>query len=206
MNIIFMTNQKYDIMSLIDKMSYIGVRVFMKQRYIYLVFSMTGTWLSQLIYVCSNIEHPHSSISFDDSFTEMYSFGRVNPRNPFSGGFVVENLHEGVYKNSPNCKCLIYKIKVSEAEYCLLQEQVKEFLMKKEEYRYNFIGLLGVMLNKPLKRKNHYFCSQFISEILIKSGVFHSYKAPELISTAELLSIKNKEIVYEGSIALYKHF
>lgn len=167
---------------------------------------MTGTWLSQVIYIFSHIEHPHSSISFDNSFTEMYSFGRVNPKNPFSGGFVVENLHGGVFRRFPNCKCLIYKIKVSDEEYFSLQEQVKEFLLKKEEYRYNFLGLFGVMLNKPFKRKNHYFCSQFIAEILIKSGIFHSSKVPELISTAELLTIENKEIIYQGPIASHKDF
>lgn len=172
----------------------------MKQKYIYLVFSKTGTWLSQMIYIFSHIKYPHSSISFDDSFTKMYSFGRVNPNNPFSGGFVVENLYGGVYRKFPDCKCLIYRIKVSEEQYFSLQEQVNEFLQEKKKYRYNFLGLFGVIFNKPLKRRNHYFCSQFISQILIKSGVFHSTKVPELISTEELLSMENKEIIYKGYV------
>jgi hypothetical protein len=54
------------------------------------------------------------------------------------------------------------------------------------------------MLNKPLGRKKHYFCSQFVSEILIKSKIFQCDKSPELIKTNELFSIHNKEIIYEG--------
>ena len=51
-----------------------------------------------------------------------------------------------------------------------------------------------------MKRKYRYFCSQFISEILINSNVFKSQKAPELISVKELLAIENKEMIYKGFV------
>ena len=68
----------------------------MNNKYIYLVLTKTGTWLSKLICTFSQIKYAHSSISFDGSFTKMYSFGRTNSDNPFSGGFVEESLFEGV--------------------------------------------------------------------------------------------------------------
>jgi hypothetical protein len=172
----------------------------MSCKYIYLIFTKTGTWLCKLICTFSNIKYAHSSISFDDSFVKMYSFGRKNSENPFSGGFVEESIYEGVYKKFPNCKCLIYKVKVSEKQYSYLQEQVEKFLKEKDKYKYNFFGLFCVLLNKPFKRKYYYFCSQFISEILIKSSVFCSDKAPEIIRTDELLGIENKEIIFKGFI------
>src|SRR5690554_4373177 len=133
----------------------------MNYKYIYLVFSKTGTWLSKIIYIFSHIRYAHSSISFDDSLTKMYSFGRINPENPFSGGFVEENLYEGVYKKFSGCECLIYKIKINNEQYELLQQQIEKFLSEKNNLKYNFLGLFGVLLNKPVRRKNHYFCSQF---------------------------------------------
>lgn len=172
----------------------------MNYRYIYLVFSKTGTWLSRLISAFSNIRYPHASLSFDGDFTEMYSFGRINPRNPFSGGFVVENLHEGVFSRFSSCKCLILRIKVTEEQYCELQDYVNRFSREKEKYKYNFLGLCGILFNKPLKRKNYYFCSQFISEALIKSRVLEHKKAPELTRTDDLYRIKNREILYEGFV------
>lgn len=171
----------------------------MNIKYIYLVFTRTGTWLSRLISVFSDIEYPHSSISFDDEFTEMYSFGRRKPNNPFSGGFAVENLFDGVFKNS-GCKCLIFKMKVSEEQYDSLKRYIGDFSKDKDKYRYNFLGLCGILLNMPLKRKNYYFCSQFVSEALINSNVLKLDKAPELIRTDDLYTIKNREVLYEGFV------
>jgi hypothetical protein len=171
----------------------------MQPKNIYLVFSKTGTWLSRLICLVSRIKYAHSSLSFDPGFTEMYSFGRTNPDNPFSGGFVVENLYEGVYKKFPRCECVIYKVAVTDEQYSALRKQIEQFLRNKEKYRYNFIGLFCVLLNKPLKRKYHYFCSQFVAEVLINSHILSSEKKPELITSRDLQSyMKDKDLIYEG--------
>jgi hypothetical protein len=172
----------------------------MNDKYIYLVFSKTGTWLSTLISIFSDIRYPHASLSFDRNFTEMYSFGRTNPNNPFSGGFVVENLYDGVFRKSTNCECMIFRVTVTEEQYHLLQKYVDEFSKEKDKYRYNFLGLYGIMLNRPLKRKNYYFCSQFISDALMKCNVLESSKAPELTRTDDLYNIKNREILFEGFV------
>ncbi len=175
----------------------------MQDQYIYLVFSKTGTWLSRLINLFSDTKYVHSSISFDPTFREMYSFGRTNPNNPFSGGLVEENLHEGVYKKFSNSECLIYRVKVTEEQLTYLKKEISAFLAEKDKYRYNFLGLFGVLMNRPLKRRHHYFCSQFVYEILIKSKIFNLNKAPELVKTTDLFLIKNKELVYKGYIKQY---
>lgn len=177
-----------------------GVNLYMDKKCIYLVFTRTGTWLSRLISVFSDIEYPHASLSFDDEFTKMYSFGRKNPNNPLSGGFAVENLSEGVFKKYSGCKCLIVKVTVSEEQYSSLKEYVSEFSKEKDKYRYNFLGLCSILFNMPLKRKNYYFCSQFVSEALAKSSVIKLDKEPALTRTDDLYAIKNKEILYEGFV------
>jgi hypothetical protein len=170
----------------------------MSYKYIYLVFSKTGTWLSRALNVFSETKYVHASLSFDDSFTKMYSFGRTNPDNPFSGGLVEENLHDGVYKKFSKSECQIFRVRVSEQQYYELQKTVNDFLKDKEKYKYNFLGLFAILLNKPIKRKNHYFCSQFVSEVLIKGSVYQSDKAPELTKTDDLFAIENKDLIYEG--------
>lgn len=170
----------------------------MSYKYIYLVFSKTGTWLSRALNVFSETKYVHASLSFDDSFTKMYSFGRTNPDNPFSGGLVEENLHDGVYKKFSKSECQIFRVRVTEQQYYELQKTVNDFLKDKEKYKYNFLGLFAILLNKPIKRKNHYFCSQFVSEVLIKGSVYQSDKAPELTKTDDLFAIENKDLIYEG--------
>lgn len=175
----------------------------MNYRYIYLIFSKTGTWLSKTLNVFSESKYVHASISFDDSFKRMYSFGRTNPDNPFSGGLVEETLYGGVYKKFSESECLIYRVKITENQFENLQFEVENFLKDKDKYRYNFIGLFGVLVNRPIKRKNHYFCSQFVSEVLIKSNVCDWHKTPELIKPTDLFDVKNKEVIYQGFVNDY---
>lgn len=178
----------------------------MKQKYIYLVFSKTGTFLGRVIssFTCS--KYAHVSISFDDSFTKMYSFGRRNPDNPFIGGFVEENIYDGVYKKFSGSECLICRVKVTKEQYDSIKLDVDEFVNNKDNLRYNFLGLLGVLFDKPLKRDNYYFCSQFVSGILAENNVLSLDKSPELIKPNDLIDMINGEIIYEGLIARYYGF
>lgn len=172
--------------------------------YLYLVFSKTDTWLSRAIYVLGNMQYPHTSISFDDDFDQLYSFGRTNPNNPLSGGFVIESFYDGMYKKCTSSKCVIYKIKITNEQHQDLLKEIERFKKEKDKFRYNFLGLFGVILRRPLTRKHHYFCSQFVSEVLINSKVYTSAKIPALISTSDLYDMDNKELVYEGYIHDYQ--
>lgn len=71
----------------------------METKYIYLIFSKTGTWLSNLISIITKSPYTHVALSFDDKFNSLYTFGRVNPNNPFSGGFTIESLMLEYIKN-----------------------------------------------------------------------------------------------------------
>ena len=172
----------------------------MAEKTIYILLTDTGTWFSKLIKLYTRFPYNHASIALDEGLNDIYSFGRKVYYNPFSGGFVVENLSKGVCKKFPRCACLIYKVSVTEEQYSSLRHQVESFVKDKEKYRYNFFGLLGVLFHKGIKRKNRYFCSQFVSELLIKNNLFFNEKEPELIRTCDLFSIENKEVIYEGSV------
>ena len=50
------------------------------------------------------------------------------------------------------------------------------------------------------KRENYYFCSEFVSEVLINSGIFTTHKKPEEILPLDLLAVENKTLIYEGYI------
>ena len=169
----------------------------MKQLYIYLVFSRTGTWLSECIGYTTNSPYTHVALSLDSSFNNMYTFGRLAPNTPFTGGLTVENLHEGVYKND-HCKSLIYKIPVTYKQLCLLQNELCSYYSSDTEYKYNFLGLFAVLFGISWKRSNYYFCSQFITELFEKSEIWTSPKKAELTRPTDLMSITNKEIIFEG--------
>lgn len=167
---------------------------------IYLVFTKTGTWLARTLSVFSETKYVHSSISFDPSFTEMYSFGRTNPNNPFSGGFVKENIFEGVFKKWHKCECIIFKVNVTQKQYHGLKRDIEFFYKNRHQYGYNFIGLFGILINKPIKRQNHYFCTQFVYELLHKHRLLNLGKPPGLVTTCDLLDSAGPTVFYEGYI------
>jgi len=167
-------------------------------KYIYLVFSKTGTWLSRTLNFFSSSKYVHASISFDNHFDAMYSFGRKRPRNPFSGGFVKENIFEGVYKNYLDSECIIYKIPITMQQFEGIQKDITKFNFNKANYRYNFLGLFGILLNVPLNRNNYYFCSQFVYELLEKHDILKLDKQAGLVTIIDLMAVENKSMVYEG--------
>ncbi|MBD7916157.1 hypothetical protein H9660_13480 [Clostridium sp. Sa3CUN1] len=176
----------------------------MGKKNIYLVFSNTGTILAKCINYYTKDKYVHVSLSLDETFEKMYSFGRIYPRNPFIGGLVEENLKDGVYKNFQNSECIIYRVQVTDEQYVLLKKELDLFLKDQKKYKYSLLGLLGVIMNRPIKRSNRYFCSEFVSYLLIKSNIYDSNKIPSLTKPSDLLNINDKEFIYEGLTYEYK--
>lgn len=173
------------------------------KKYIYLAFSKTGTLFSKVINWGLSHKYCHVSLSFDSSLKTMYSFGRINPDNPFIGGLVKENINEGIFSKFSYGECMIYKIKITDEQLKKLQKELAIFMSEQKKYRYNFLGVFTAYWSIPREKEYYYFCSQFVSELLIKSGIYKSNKPPTLISPKDLLSIDNKEIIYEGLICNY---
>lgn len=175
----------------------------MNDKEIFLVLTRTGTWLSKTIGYFTQDEYTHLSISFDDSLKYMYSFGRTNPSNPFSGGFVVENINTGVFKMFPNSKCLIYKIPVNTQQLNKLKTGINTFLLNKYSYKYSVLGLVGIQLNYPVERTHYYFCSQFVFKLLKEANICIGDINASLSKPTDIFKLKNLDFYYEGYVRDY---
>lgn len=100
----------------------------------------------------------------------------------------------------PKSRCLVYKINISDEQFLFLQNEIDNFFKNKDDYKYSILGTITAYLNKPHKREYYYFCSQFVSELLINSGIYKTDKLPEVIKPMDLLEIENKIFIYEGLI------
>jgi len=173
----------------------------MAKKKVYIIFTDTGTLFTKLIKLYTKKPLNHVSISFDKQLTNIFSFGRKKPYNPFIGGFVRERIAEGLFKKA---RCEIYSYSLSEAEYEQMQTKVRQIEEKKELYKYNFLGLIAIMLKYNLKRKNAFFCSQFVATILNeKKGILE--KSPSQCTPQDLLAVNKLELVYKGNLILYPH-
>lgn len=170
----------------------------MGERKVYILLSDTGTVFTKLIKLYTRQDYNHASISFDQTLTEVYSFGRKNPRNPFIGGFVKENTRNTLFKNAT---CQIYSCSVTEEQFLKMRQFIDDIESRKHLFRYNFLGLLAFVVNKPLNRENAYFCSEFVASVLNKGSLTEFQKPFSSIAPHDLQHLKNFELEFEGRFA-----
>lgn len=170
---------------------------------VYIVLTDTGTLFTQLIQQYTRAPYNHASIAFDRELTELYSFGRKNPRNPLSGGFVREDLNSGTFSRFPETVCVIYELQVTEREVQKMRRVLEFFIRRKEKYMYNLLGLIGVALKEPVEFSNSYFCSQFVAVVLHYSGVRLWDKPPALVTPEDFRRHERLKIVYAGKLKDY---
>ncbi|SDM49432.1 hypothetical protein [Sediminibacillus halophilus] len=172
----------------------------MQTKQVFLVFSDTGTVLGRVINLWTKSSMNHVSIAFDHELRELYSFGRKNPRNPFIGGFVKEDIRTAFFRNSIGA---VYRLSVSKDEYQQMQERIKAMEADKVNYRYNFIGLFLVPLKREMQRKNAFFCSQFVATLLGDCGCYQHEKPPCLIRPQDIRSWHKLQFMYSGKLIDY---
>ncbi|MHA6250598.1 hypothetical protein [Oceanobacillus sp. CAU 1775] len=173
----------------------------MEDREIYFLFTDTGSYLSRMIGFFTKEELNHVSISFSEDFSTLYSFGRKRPRNPFIGGFVNEDIQNEFMAKS---KCEIYRQAISKEDYDEIINKIKEIEEKRDEYRYNFIGLVGVLFHIQIKRKSALFCSQFVAEVIQGSEKFKFDKPNCFITPADIRKYPGNEFVFKGKLCEYR--
>ncbi len=168
-----------------------------EDKYVYILLTDTGTFFTRLIKLYTRKPLNHVSIAFDADLTEMYSFGRKKPNNPFIGGFIKEDKHSALLRQA---MCAVYRCKVSAESYEEMYQKVKHFNADQAKYKYNLIGLLGVLFNRGINRKYAFFCSQFVAMILANGGKVVVDKEPALVRPYDFVESDQLDVVYKGEL------
>ncbi|GGA37881.1 hypothetical protein [Psychrobacillus lasiicapitis] len=170
------------------------------EKTIYILLTDTGTILTRMIKSYTKKPYNHASIAFDAELFEIYSFGRKTAKNPFMGGFVREDIHSILFKQA---NCAIYSLTIPNNEFQKMHQYIQEIAAQKEHYRYNFIGLFGVPFKTPIKRKNAFFCSQFVASVLTESKIIGFEKDLSLVEPSDLPHSANFQLIFEGRLRDY---
>ncbi|OME91306.1 MULTISPECIES: hypothetical protein [Paenibacillus] len=173
-------------------------------RSVFILLTNTGTLFTKVIQGYTRAPYNHASISFNRELSELYSFGRKNPNNPLNGGFVKEDLKTGTFSKYPNTTCVIYELQVSERDIAKMKRVLQAFIRKDKKYFYNILGVLGIALKEPIEFSNSYFCSQFVAEILQRSGVRLWHKLPALVTPDDFRQSERLQLIYEGKLSEYE--
>lgn len=172
---------------------------------IYILLTCPDTLPGKLIRYYTKKTYSHVSIALDKDLNEMYSFGRKYMWFPLIGGFIQEDPQKGVFALNDNTLCRLFEVSVSEKQFQLLRNEIESFKRDKERYRYNFLGLAGVMLNRKIVVKDRFFCSQFVAKVLETSEVNLFNKDSEFVTVEDFnVQLEQNALVYEGNLREYK--
>lgn len=175
-------------------------RMMMGEKKVYILLTDTGTILTKLIKLYTKKPYNHASISFDSDLSKVYSFGRKSVNNPFIGGFVQEDVSSELFEHAD---CAIYSLTVTEEDMEKMKRYIETIAKHEEQYRYHFLGLFGFLFNKPIERRNAFFCSQFVASVLKKCKSVDFEKPMALIAPDDLKKQSNMQLVYEGKLKAY---
>lgn len=167
---------------------------------VYILLTDTGTLFTKTIKLFTRDPLNHASIAFDSDLNEVYSFGRKNPSNPFFAGFVKEDVRDDFFEHS---MCALYRCSISQDAYERIRTQISTMEKNRDLYKYNLLGMLGVMFNIEMKREYAYFCSQFVATVFEQGGVNLVDKSPLLVTPGDLVNTPMLELVYRGKLHSY---
>lgn len=168
---------------------------------IYIVLAHTGTILSRMIKLYTRKKYTHSSIALEKDLKCMYSFGRLNPYNPFWGGFVIEGKNIGTFKRFKNTHVGVYSMEVTDEQYENIKNEIERFNKEKKEYKFNILGMFLTSVNIRLKRKNYFYCAEFVKYILESQNI--EANLPDIIKPNDFTNLENIKLIYEGKLRKY---
>ncbi|ULO07610.1 hypothetical protein H1230_01635 [Paenibacillus sp. 19GGS1-52] len=171
---------------------------------VFILLTNTGTLFTKIIQGYTKAPYNHASISFNQELSELYSFGRKHPNNPLNGGFVREDLKTGTFSKYPNTTCVIYELQASDREIEKMKRVLHIFIRSRQKYLYNILGVIGIALKEPVEFSNSYFCSQFVAEILLRSGIKLWNKLPALVTPEDFRQSERLHLIYEGKLSEYE--
>lgn len=159
---------------------------------VYVILTKTATIPGRVIQKYTRKPFNHVSISLTEDLTEVYSFGRIGKRNPLNGGFIEEDMRSGVLENAATA---ILSYDITAEQLMRIQKELDWFLLTADNYRYNFWGILGLVLRLDLSGKNEFFCSQFVGHILELSEV-------SVVGNRALNFLQPCDFLYEGAMEI----
>lgn len=127
--------------------------------------------MSKIIYFITGRGYTHASIGLEEQSDCFYSF---NYR-----GFCIE--HPKHLKNrTTSIPSRLFNIEVEAQVYDEIKKKITAMNENRNNYSYSRLGVLLCVLHIPHRIENHYFCSQFVAELLLSSGALRLKKKPSL--------------------------
>ena len=141
--------------------------------------------------------YTHASIGLSEDMNTFYSF--VNK------GFLVEKITKYVRPDREPYPCSLYELEVSDKIYNAVKKILHEFEERKGIYRYATLGVIMGIMRIPIRRKNYFFCSHFVAEVLKRSKAVVLKKNTALYYAKDFTKIPGMLLKFKGDLLNYIH-
>lgn len=173
---------------------------------VYIVLTDTGTLFTRIIRCFTGARYNHASLALDPSLATIYSFGRKSLRLPWRAGFVIERPDAGLFRKQRNTTCAVYELRIDDGQRRRMEHRLRRFERDAARWHYNFLGLFNFLLGLHIRRRNAYFCSEFVASVLLGSGVRLIGKPPGRTAPHDFMRAASLSPVYEGKLSEYARF
>lgn len=163
----------------------------MAYKKIYILMTQYPGLDAKILRLRSGYPYTHASVGFEEDPDTFYTF--------VSKGFLVESIRRYEKPDRPSFQCALYEIEVSEDVYDELKKNVLKYKENRTNLKYSTMGLVMCFIKVPYRRRNHYFCSQFVAEVLQESGVLQLKKKSCLYFPKDIASHSQLKLIFEGN-------
>ena len=165
----------------------------MGRRKIYILLTQFPGWNSRAIQLWTRFPYTHASLGLEEDLNTFYSF--------VYKGFIVERITR---YNKPGRKpfpCALYCLDVPDHIYWNTKQLVQSFQSNRTSLHYSRLGVvMGLILRIPFRRKNHYFCSQFVAEVLSRCRAMRLKKDTTLYLPKDFSRSGELSLVFRGDL------
>lgn len=163
-----------------------------KKKKIYILLTRFPDNGSKALGVLTNSYYTHSSIGLEEDLNTFYIF--------VTKGFMIEKITKYVRPDREPYPCCIYEMEFSQKTYEAVKHTIHGFISKKYLYHYAKLGVIFGLFHIPIIQKHHYFCSQFVAEVLESTDAAHLEKSSALYYPCDLMKLPNKTKIFEGNL------
>lgn len=171
----------------------------MKKISVCLTFS--GTLYARAIRWFTKDKYSHVSLALEDEKDIWYSMGRKGKNKFWVVRFQEENVRERFLEWFPNTEVMILEREIPDELYYKIQVILDNY--SEETTKYNYLGILGVTINKGIEQKNRYFCSELVANILQEAELLDIDRPPVLTKPMDFLDDDSYTMTYEGDMIGY---
>jgi len=156
-----------------------------------LLIRYPGT-MANFMGILTGFPYTHTTIGLEEDPNTFYSF--------VYKGFIIEKITRYLKPERPPFPCALYEVNVTECAYQQIKELLRDYEKRKATLCYTRTSLVLSLFHIPYKRKNFYFCSHFVAEVLQRSNAVVLKKNSVLCQPKDFHNLKEAHRIFEGDL------